>query len=251
MFICYLDEAGNTGYKLDDPDQPVHLIAAVMVREDRVRDMTKRLDELSQQAPTHYHLTEYHGYELFHGKGPWKGIYPRQRIDEYAKALSVLDDVEANVVHASINKPRLAARSYTNPNPHAFALQFLAEKIERWIKSQKGLLEQRVLLVADQNHEQEEYSIDLIREMQAIGGPVGSGLGLDVTLDHFVDSVYFDRSDRNRGIQLADLVAYLIYRNLKAWRQPGNPQSDAATKRLYRQCIDPHVGTWRETWPST
>ena len=36
MWLSYLDESGNTGSNLDDPDQPVHLIAAVMVPEDQV-----------------------------------------------------------------------------------------------------------------------------------------------------------------------------------------------------------------------
>ncbi len=67
MLFCYVDEAGNTGRRLDDPVQPVHLIAAVIVREDRVRRMTERLDYLASQATTWYPVVEYHGYELFHG----------------------------------------------------------------------------------------------------------------------------------------------------------------------------------------
>lgn len=248
MLICYLDEAGNTGLRLDDPNQPLHFIAAVMVREDRVREMTDRLDELAGRAPTTVPLTEYHAYDLFHGEGVWEGLYPRQRIAEYEKALLVLDDVCADVAYASVNKPVLAEKDYDSPNPHTFALQFLSEKIERWLRGRSDVLGRRVLLVADQNHEQEQYSLDLIREMQAIGGPVGAGHGLNVTLDHFVDSVYFDRSDRNRGIQLADLVAYLLCREARTWRQPGEPRSDRAIRRLC-QHVWRHRQTWREPWP--
>ncbi|WP_419837874.1 DUF3800 domain-containing protein [Candidatus Poriferisodalis sp.] len=38
MLFCYLDESGNTGSRLDDPVQPYHYLAAVIVREDRVSD---------------------------------------------------------------------------------------------------------------------------------------------------------------------------------------------------------------------
>ncbi len=96
---------------------------------------------------------------MFSGAGSWKGVHPHQRIEEYAKALSVLGDVEAAVAYAS-------------------------------------------LLVADENHEQEQYAINLIRKMQATGGPVGDWTGLAIPLDNYVDSVYFARSDQNRGIQL-------------------------------------------------
>ncbi len=248
MLICYLDEAGNTGRRLDDPDQPRHFVVAVMVREDRVREMTDRLDELAARVPLRVPLVEYHGYDLFHGEGVWEGLYPRQRIDEYEKAISVLGEVRADIAYASINKPALAEKSYANPNPHTFALQFLVEKIERWLRGRPDELSQRALLVADQNHEQEQYSFDLIREMQATGGLVGAGYGLNLTLDHIVDNVYFDRSDRNRGIQLADLVAFLLHRAAKTRRQPGDPRSDDAIRKL-RQQLCPHCATWREPWP--
>ena len=250
MLICYLDEAGNTGYRLDDPLQPVHLIAAVMVREDRVRDMTERLDWLAERAPIPWPLREYHGYDLFHGVGDWEGSYPDRRVRAYGNALSVLAKVDAGVAYASIHKPGLAARGYDPPpNPHAFALQFLAEKIERWIRGRPYVLEQRVLLVADQNHEQEQYSIDLIRGMQDSGGPVGAGYGMDITLDHFVDSVYFDRSERNRGIQLADLVAYILHRYLRIQDNPGDERSDRAVRGLYSRYVSNRCRTWRERWP--
>ena len=99
MLICYIDESGNTGRRLDDQHQPFHLIAAVMIREDRVREMADRLDELAKRAPTREPLIEYHASELFHGSGPWEGVYPRQRIGEYAKALAVLGQVKADVAY--------------------------------------------------------------------------------------------------------------------------------------------------------
>ena len=74
-----------------------------------------------------------------------------------------------------------------DPNPHMIALQFLVEKLERWLRDQMDRLGQRALLVADENHEQDQYSFDLIREMQAVGGPVGASFGLGVTLDRFVE----------------------------------------------------------------
>ena len=251
MLICYLDESGNTGRRLDDPEQPVHLIAAVMIREDRVREMTRLLDVLARRVPTSRPLIEYHGRQLFRGSGPWTGVSPDQRIDTYAEALSVLSRVEAGIAYASVNKPLLALKEYGDPNPHIIALQFLAEKIERWLRVQQDILSQRALLVADENHEHEQYSFDLIREMQAVGGPVGSGFGISIPLDHFVDSVYFDQSDRNRGIQLADLVAFVLGRYLRLRRSRSNARSDSATEMLFHEHISPNCRTWRETWPKS
>ena len=74
MIICYLDESGNTGRKLGDPDQPFHVLAAVMVREDRIQEMSQQLDDLAARAPTREKLIEYHGQELFGGSGVWEGL---------------------------------------------------------------------------------------------------------------------------------------------------------------------------------
>ncbi len=175
MLVCYLDESGNTGKRLDDPDQPIHYLAAVIVREDRIRDMADRLHALADAAPTSEPLVEYHGDQLFHGSGPWHDVPPRLRVSEYARALSVMRQVDADVAHASINKPLLVG----DQTPHLLALQFLTEKIEHWLRSQTDELSQRALLVADHNHEHDQYAFDLIQRMQTGGGPIGGHRGLN------------------------------------------------------------------------
>ena len=246
MLICYLDESGNTGRRLDDPDQPIHYLAAVLVREDRVREMADRMQALADAAPTGEPLVEYHGDQLFHGSGPWQGVRPRHRVSEYAKALAVMSEIDAAVAHASINKPRLVG----DQNPHLLALQFLTEKVERWLRSQTDELGQRALLVADHSHEHDQYAFDLIQGMQASGGPVGSNEGLNIALQHIVDGVYFAHSERSWGIQLADLVAFVLNRSDRIRRSPGDPESDSAIRMLRTEHIKPQLQTWRQLWPS-
>lgn len=250
MLICYLDESGNTGRRLDDPGQPIHLIAAVLVREDRVRIMSDRLDALAAAAPTTRPLIEYRGQEIFGGTGPWRDVQPRMRIREYAKALSVLGEVDAAVAHASISKIRLAAMGgHSLPNPHLHALQFLTEAIQIWIAEQLDPLCQRVMLVADENHEQEKYAYDLICDMQTIGGPVIDSIKPTVKLDNFVDAIYFTKSDQNRGVQLADLVAFIIRRVAWIMDQPSTLRSDKAVRMLLERYVSPQICSVVPLWP--
>ncbi len=246
MLICYLDESGNTGSRLDDPDQPVHYLAAVIVREDRVREMADSLDSLANGAPTSEQLVEYHGGQLFHGSGPWCETPPRLRVSEYAKALCVMRAVEAGVAYAAINKPLLVG----DQNPHLLALQFLAEKIEHWLRGQTDELSQRALLVADHSHEHDQYAFDLIQRMRTDGGHIGERWGLNVALDHIVDGVYFAHSERSRGIQLADLVAFVLNRCERIQRSSGDSRSDRAIRMLLQEHVWPHRRTWREPWPN-
>lgn len=150
-----------------------------------------------------------------------------------------MEAVDATVIHASIDKPNLAELEYQDPNPHLIALQFLTEKLERWMRGRQHELSQTVLLVADENHEQEQFSIDLIHQMPASGGPIGEWTSLAIPLDHFVDSVYFAQSNQNRGIQLADLVAFLLNRQQWIRRYSGKRRSDRAVDRLVKDHIDP------------
>ena len=250
MLISYLDESGNTGKRLDDPVQPHHFVAAVLVREDRIRDMTARLDSLARVAPTTSPLGEYRGSELFSGLGAWVDVPPRQRVAEYKRALTVLRDVDAVVAHASIDKPQLAARHpASRPNPHLFALRFLMEEVQRWVVRQADPLGRRILQVADENDEQEQDVIDLIAQMLADGGPVRGPTETAITLDSFVDNVYFVRSERSRGIQLADLVAFILRRCAWIELHPSKPNSDEAVRMLKEECIDPRTQILRSRWP--
>ena len=249
MLFCYLDESGNTGSRLDDPDQPYHYLVAVIVREDRVSLLSERLDELADGAATVTPLVEYHGQELFSGRGPWQGVEPQVRVDEFAKALAVIAEVDACIAYSSIDKLALARRG-ARQSPHLYALQFLTEEIEAWVRSRDDPLCQMALLVADQNHQEEEYAFELVREMHRSGGPVGSDLGLAKTAEHIVDSVYFVPSERSRGIQMADLVAFILNRLDRCLESPPRSASDQAVRDLYRVHISPRVATWRERWPS-
>lgn len=250
MLFCYLDESGNTGSRLDDPDQPYHYLVAVMVREDKVSMLSERLDGLAANAPTTAELVEYHGQQMFAGKGPWQGVVPQVRINEYAKALAVIAEVDAHIAYASINKHALAERGAWI-SPHLYALQFLTEKIEAWVKPKNDPLCQLALLVADENHQEEQYAFELIREMHRSGGPIGAAIGLARTTEHIVDSVYFAPSERSRGIQLADLVAFILNRRDRYLETSDKSASAQEVIRLLTTYISPRVATWRERWPSS
>ncbi len=107
------------------------------------------------------------------------------------------------VAYASIDKPRLLTK-YTLPdNPHLLALQFVLEKIDKWMGR-----DERVLLVADESSEHETPVKSLVADMQIWGSAIGSGQ----RLKHVIDTIHFVKSHENAGVQLADLTAYSLCR---------------------------------------
>jgi Protein of unknown function (DUF3800) len=149
MWLCYLDETGNTGTKLDDPDQPLHLLVGLMVPEDQVMALDLRLQALIEQLKATHDLSliELHGSEMFSGSGPWAGVAPAHRIAAYGDALEALEFADVSIAYASVDKPKLAQKKYSVPvAPHLLAFNFLLEKIDRYLVGQNDPLRQRAIL---------------------------------------------------------------------------------------------------------
>ena len=244
MWLCFVDESGNTGNKLDDPDQPLHVISAVMVPESQLDPLRAAFDAVAEaHGPEGW--TEFHGADLYSGSDCWLGVKPQARIDAYAAALAVMDTVEVHIAHASINKARLGAKYAWPESPHVLAMTYLAQKFDDYIGGWKELDRQRALIVADQTQEHEAFVIERVDAMRRLGDPFWGK-----RLKRVAESVYFVESQNSPGVQLADLIAYALNRRFRI-RKVGHPRGrgDAALEELYEDLIAPHIRTWRECWP--
>ena len=43
MWFAYMDETGNTGRNLTDPNQPIHLVLTMAVEESKVRALHEHI----------------------------------------------------------------------------------------------------------------------------------------------------------------------------------------------------------------
>ncbi|MFC0249605.1 DUF3800 domain-containing protein [Citricoccus parietis] len=246
MYLAYLDESGNTGRKLDDPDQPFHFMAAVLVPEVHVNALAKALDSLVASSGVAA-STELHGAALFRGAEGWEKLSPEQRVDLYREAVGLLGTFECVVAHSSIDKQKLALRYGevdADRSPHVLSFQFLVEKLEYYLRSTGDPMLSRALLVADETDEHRAFQFELIQNMQRDGG----GIGHKVILDRIIDTVHFAVSTENRGVQLSDLVAYALNRSRRAALKKPRSRGDEALLKILDEQIAPHVRTYRQTW---
>lgn len=249
MWLAYVDESGNTGTNLNDPDQPIHWMAAVLVPEDQILTIRQALDGIVASVSGVDDSAELHGSELFGGEGPWRGITPSERIRVYEEALMLLGDNGCEIAHASVDKRKMYSINRRDLHPHILAFQFLAEKLQRHVRSQNDPMKQRALIVADESDENNHYQLQLLRSMQDGSG----GIGKSIALTNIVDTVHFVESRVNRGVQLVDLVAYALNRSRRIWekREAGDSVSagDDALEEMVEDLIHPYIRTWRVTWP--
>lgn len=234
--FIYIDETGSSGKGARK--QRLLTVVGVIVDEDKVQPLAEALRDVAMRHLGWYPRGfEFHGVEVWGGGGLWKGKSYDDLIAAYEAVIDLLATLDLDVAHASIDKPNLRKRysGAADDNAYRLALQFLLEKIDATGSSRK-------VLVADEAKEQQLAAINMVKDMQDWGGGEVPGR----TLRTVIDSLHFVQSHASPGVQMADMVAYMLWR--AEYNREGHPNATAAVARL-RAAIDAATLTWREAWP--
>ena len=237
MEFVYIDETGSVGRGSRSHNQL--LLAAVVVHETKVQDLTAALGGVVDRhigwRPAGF---EFHGVDIWQGRGPWAGKSYPDRLQAYEEAILLIDGLDLTVAHATIDKGELNRRynGRADGNAYLLALQFLLEKVDR------NLGPELKVLVADESKEHELRAIEMVSDMQSWG----SGLVPGCQLTRVIDCLHFVRSEVSSGVQMADLVAYLLQRTRRG--AENHPDSQASRTRMV-ETISNHTRTYRQAWP--
>ena len=247
MRFAYMDEAGNTGRRCDDPNQPVHLILTLATDESRIAAVHEHVRDMARlhcPGDCREPEFEFHGQDLFSGRGHFKGRTPAERIDVFDDLLRGIALADAEIIIRGVDKVGLARR-YARPyHPHDIALMFTIESIERMARAHDC----RVLLIADEAKEIEDAALRDLANYQELGTSWG---WKPEQIDQIVDTIHFVPSHSNAGIQLADCATFIAarMRKIRAGIVPEGPSSEAV-EQLWDTRIEPHVRT-NEVWYPT
>lgn len=236
--LVYIDETGSAGRGARK--QRYLTLVAVIVEDLAVQQLSTRMRKLTMEhlgwIPASF---EFHGNELWNGKGPWKGKSPAELLAAYESVVSLLAELEIDVVHASIDKPALHDRygGAFDHNAYLLALQFLLEKLDAW--QAHGALR---ILIADEVKKEKVAAIEMVADMQQWAGGQVPGR----RLRSVIDSMHFVQSCHSPGVQLADMVAFMRHR--ARFASQGHPDADAAVRRMLENIGD-RTKTYRMPWP--
>jgi Protein of unknown function (DUF3800) len=207
MWLFYMDESGNTGTRLDDPDQPIFYLAAIAVPEQQVNPLER---EFRRIVTTHFGESawrsthEIKGQALRKGSAPFNNLSVMQRIELTRQLLLLLAKFDVRIFYAGIDKQDYPITSFNNP--HQDALIYLIGDCEEWLEQTANGYG---LLIADEQDEIGQTLIEnmlLLKRLQTAQGHL---------LERIVDSIHFVKSSNNPLIQLADLVVFTINRGLR------------------------------------
>ncbi len=217
MYLCYIDESGNTGNNLKDVHQPYLVLTALLVPPENIKHIENDLRSLGR----HYFGVESNNTDFeFHGDGIYNArgrYFKRLPLGERINILDALVDVVLKhdcirIGYVSIKKSEYDGKLHIQQS--AFSL--LVEKVEELLK---GQLNSYCLLVADEQDELEQRLIDDLDHYKQHGMRFGQN---NVLVDRIIDSVHFVQSNNNYLMQLTDVVCYLIRRGKEVSAHSGH-----------------------------
>lgn len=204
MYLLYLDDSGSIANK----NEEYIVLAGVSVYEAQVDYLIRELDKLAQSIDSHNpDQIEFHASEIYSRKvHPWNKMQPAEARNVIKAVLQVLASSydSAVVLGCAIHKD-----SYPGEDHLENAFEDLCKRFDTFLATQKpeGNRE-RGLLILDE-HSKETNLRDLAINFKKLGTKWGN-------IRNVADIPYFANSKAFRLIQLADHVAYSIFRRYNA-----------------------------------
>lgn len=204
MYLLYLDDSGSN----DDPTQKYLVLGGVSIFERQVHFVTKKLNEIAERLnPLDPHAVEFHASEIFSGRtAPWDKIQKTARIAIIKEVLSVLSDshISVQAIACAVHKD-----SFKGSDPMAIAFEDLCSRFDIQLKRFEGTQEpQRGLIVLDESSHETTLQA-MARNFRSVGTKWG-------VIRNLVEVPLFVDSRASRMIQLADHVAYAVFRSYQS-----------------------------------
>lgn len=203
MHLLYADEAGS----LRDANHRHFVLAGISAFERRIYWISQQLDQIAARFdPSDPSSVELHGSPMLNGKGFWRQFPLPDRIQAIRDALNVISQNHYyRVFGVAINK-RSAAQQGLDTVEMAF--EQISSRFDQYLMRlhRKGDT-QRGVIVFDKTREESAIQ-GFASDYRSIGHSWG-------TIRNLAEVPLFLDSRISRLIQLADLVAYGIFRNFE------------------------------------
>lgn len=212
MHLIYLDESGNSGGNLADVRQPVFVLCALIVPEQKWQSLeTALLAAVEKFWPSpRDDQFEIHASELINPKKEiFRRMTPDQRLEFMAAWLKIAAEYDLKLVFRAIVKQRYARWLHAafgagvTINPHVAALALVAQVVNSRLRDLPG--HPLGIFISDENH---QVAPDVDKSIRLLRGAEGT-----VRLTQIIEKGFFIESHRSLVLQLCDLCAYILRRH--------------------------------------
>jgi len=239
MHFFYLDESGDTGRDLLNPEQPVMVLGGLSVSDKKWNNTQIEFDKIitayfNNQIPQDFEL---HSTELLspNGDGPFAG-HSRANRNKLAKdLLGILESQSHNVHYIAFDKKKIndiacGVVLKLNPSrPYELGFDYLITYINWFVKTKLGSTA-RGLIILDEKRDQYD-NIERILTDRRFETIKAHRVKWVVEFGYPIDS------KKNPMIQLSDLIVYCTRKFLEVENGYRNTWNQAA-KDFYAQCYN-------------
>lgn len=239
MHFFYLDESGDTGRDLNNPEQPVMVLGGVNLRDEgwnRTREEFDGLirDYLGGPPPSGFEL---HSCDLLcpEGDGWFAGRPLEDRVGLARRLIQLIEDRKHGVQLIAFDKAKIRdtpcglALAFNPSRPYLLAIDYMITYINWYVKECLGR-SARGMIILDRK-EQHHEDIEHIMRNRRSEGPAAHRVKWIVEMSYPVDS------RRNPMIQLSDLMVYCARRFLEMEHGYRPDWPDAAIQ-FYAECYN-------------
>lgn len=200
MHLLYLDESGHPR----DPGSHFFVLAGFAVFERSAHWLDSKINPVAARFdPQDPMAIEFHGSPMYSARDEWAGIAPADRTQALVDVLSLLGNpqLKLRVFASVIEKSLVPTEQILEKSFESVAHQFDQYLADMWSRRRDA---QRGLVICDKaSYEQKMQALSLLFKHQ------GHQLG---HLRNFAEVPLFLDSKTSRLIQMADLIAYWIFR---------------------------------------
>jgi len=206
MYILYLDDSGS----IPNPNEDYFVLGGICVPETSIRWLSHELEKLAEKiAPNNPRSVEFHASEIYAGRNPPWSQYSRvERIKIIKSVLHTLDNAYSHIVAfaCAIHK-----ESFPGRDPVLMAFEDLTSRFDMFIYRMAAETEthERGITVIDKSSYETNLQ-NIAMRFREDGNRWGSYLKNICEVPLFVDS------RASRIIQLADHIAYAVFRRYNA-----------------------------------
>jgi hypothetical protein len=204
MHLIYLDESGNSGRNLNDPQQPVFVLCGLIVPESQWQQLEGLLSAaiVKHWAGPRPDDFEIHAADLINPKTEYvRSVNPSGRLAFMEEWLAIAARQGLKLVFRAIVKQkyvrwlnsRFGAGVFINP--HVAALGLVSQVINSHLKRLPGT--PLGMLISDENH---AVARDVDKAIQVLRGADGP-----VRLTQIIEKGFFIQSHKSLVLQLCDL----------------------------------------------
>lgn len=200
MHLLYLDDSGSAG----NQDEEYLVLGGVSIYEAQAHWITTELDALAQSINADDpHGVEFHASEAFsRRRPPWKGMSREEAQGVIKAVLKVLAESydTARAFAVAIHKD-----SFSGHDPMQLAFEELCNRFDLYLsRLRSGGDRHRGLVILDQSAHETTLQ-EMARDFRTLGTRWG-------VVHNLADTPLFINSSASRVVQLADHVAYSVFR---------------------------------------